>query len=196
MENINLLKENKNISNYYYYPKIFSDEEIDNILEISKKYKSDDGLVNMNVDYNYRKSKIKWIPYNDETKFLYDKIIELMKEANSKMWNFNITNILNKIQLSEYNDGSIDEIPGHYDWHMDFGETVSTRKLSMSIQLSDETEYEGGDLEFMIHRSILQAPKTKGTVIFFPSYITHRVSNITKGVRRSLVCWFNGPPYV
>lgn len=192
MANINLLKENRNMVNYYYYSKNFNDSEIEKILEISKKYNTIDGKIDSTVNYDYRKSKIKWIPYNEETKFLYDKIIRLMKDSNNKMWNFNITNILNEIQLSEYDSG---ETPGHYDWHMDFGESASTRKLSVSVQLSDEKDYDGGDLEFMVHRSILKAPKTKGTVIFFPSYLTHRVTNVTKGVRRSLVCWFNGPPY-
>ena len=198
MINFDLLKKNENLTNYYYYSKYLTNEEIEKIIEISKKYHVTDGNVSGNVDYNYRKSKITWVPFNHETKFIYDKLIYLLKDANSKLWNFNITNLVDDVQISEYNDNlnTNGEEPGHYDWHMDFGTNVSTRKISVSVQLTDETDYEGGDLEFMIHRTIIKAPREKGTVIFFPSYITHRVTNIVKGTRKSLVFWFHGPPFV
>jgi PKHD-type hydroxylase len=197
MTTFNLLKQNSNLTNYYYYGNEFTNEDIDKIIEVSKKYPIVDGNVSGQVDHSYRKSTIKWLPINDETKFIYDKIIYLLKDANSKMWNFNITNVVDSVQLSEYNAGSGEEDGGHYDWHMDFGGNVSsTRKISVSIQLTDENEYEGGDLEFMIHRSINKAPRKKGTAVFFPSYITHRVTKVTKGQRRSLVFWIHGPPFV
>ena len=43
----------------------------------------------------------------------------------------------------------------HYDWHADqdsvgyHGQNGKYRKLSLSVQLSDPSEYEGGELEFM-----------------------------------------------
>lgn len=196
LKNFNLLKKNDNLTNYYYYSKYLSNEEIEKILEISKNYNTIDGNVSGNIDYNYRKSKIMWLPLNDETKFIYDKLIYLLKDSNEKLWNFNITSLVDNVQITEYNDNSNDEQPGHYDWHMDFGIGASTRKLSVSIQLTDDNEYEGGDLEFMIHRSIIKAPREKGTVIIFPSYITHRVTDVKKGTRKSMVFWIHGPPFV
>jgi PKHD-type hydroxylase len=133
---------------------------------------------------------------NDETRFLYDKVVEYAKKANAAMWKFNITGIQDNLQVSEYRGSTQLEEAGHYDWHMDVGAPSSTRKLSLSIQLSDEADYDGGDLEFMVHRSIIKAPRTKGTAIFFPSFITHRVTKVTRGTRRSLVFWFHGPPFV
>lgn len=194
----NLLKKNDGLTNYYYYSDEFSDEDIHKIIELSKNYPVVDGNVSGQVDYSYRKSEIKWLPLNDETKFIYDKIMYLLKDANNKMWNFNVTNIVDSVQISEYNAGSENEKDGgHYDWHMDFGTNASsTRKISLSVQLTDEMEYEGGDLEFMIHRNITKAPRKKGSAIFFPSYITHRVTKVTKGQRRSLVFWIHGPPFV
>lgn len=193
MQKFDLLKKNDKLTNYYYYSKIFTDEEIEKIIEISKKYHENDGNVSGIIDYSYRKSRITWLPLNDETHFIYEKIINLMKNANSEMWNFHITNLVDSLQLTEYENG---EEPGHYDWHMDFGGNSSTRKISLSIQLTNENDYEGGDLEFMIHRSIVKAPREKGTAIFFPSYLTHRVNKVTKGTRKSLVFWFHGPPFV
>ena len=68
------------------------------------------------------------------------------------------------------------------------------RKLSMTVQLTDPTEYEGGD--FHLDDSVEPLPsfsKDKGSVLIFPSYINHKVSPVTKGIRRSLVAWFSGP---
>jgi PKHD-type hydroxylase len=80
---------------------------------------------------------------------------------------------------------------------MDFGGySTSTRKLSMVVQLTDPSEYEGGKLQFMINRSVLDAPNDKGTVIFFPAYLNHRVTQLTKGKRNSLVFWFHGPTFI
>jgi PKHD-type hydroxylase len=196
MKSFDFLIKNDNLTNYYYYKNQLNDEDIEKIIQISKNYKQIDGNVSNEINYDYRKSKIIWLPLNDETKFIYEKIVNLVKDANHNMWNFHITNLVDDLQLSEYNDGSEGEEPGHYDWHMDFGKNSSTRKISISVQLSESNDYEGGDLEFMIHRSIIKAPREKGTVILFPSYITHRVTKVTKGTRKSLVIWFHGPPFV
>ena len=161
---MNFLKENNNITNYYYFDRVFSDEEINNILEISKKYNTENGTVSNEIDYNYRKSKITWIPQTEETKDIYQKIYELVKKANDKMWNFNLSHFKEDLQLGEYVEGE------HYDWHMDVGTNCSTRKLSVSIQLSDPEEYEGGELNFYLNRHTSKAPKNKGTMIIFPSF--------------------------
>ena len=69
------------------------------------------------------------------------------------------------------------------------------------MQLSDPSDYEGGDL--MIARpyankwveETAQSVKERGTIIVFPSFYTHKVTPVTKGVRRSLVAWVEGPPW-
>ena len=198
MEKINLLTGNANITNYYYYENSFNEEEIEKILEILKTKTQQEGTVSNIIDYSYRKNKVTWLPLTDETNFIYTKIIDLLKDANKKMWNFNITNIVDDIQISEYNYNPIEgEISGHYDWHMDCGGGVSsTRKLSVSIQLSEDDSYEGCDLQFMIHRNIIKAPRKKSTCIIFPSYLTHQVTKITKGTRKSLIFWIHGPSFM
>lgn len=197
MNNLFLLNENDNLINYYYYKNQFTNEEIEKIIEISKNYEVVDGNVSGIVNYDYRNSKITWLPLNDETKFVYDKLVALVKNANKTMWNFTITDIIDSLQLAEYSHHAEHDKKGFYDWHADIGaDSASTRKISVSVQLTESTEYEGGDLEFMIHRSILKAPREKGTVILFPSYINHKVNKVTKGTRRSLVLWVNGPHFV
>jgi len=197
MKILNLLNENNNLFNYYFFDKNFTNEEIEKIIEITKKYKATDGTVTTHVDQSYRNSKIIWLHLNEETKFIYEKLVNLLKIANKNMWNFTITDLVDSLQFAEYSDISENGKNGFYDWHVDNGSnSMSTRKISVSVQLTEPTEYEGGDLEFMMGRSITKAPKEKGTVIFFPSYILHRVNNVTKGTRKSLVLWFHGPPFV
>lgn len=190
---IDFLEKNDNMTNYFFFRKYFNDEQIDEIKEIAKNYKVIDGNVSGFVNKSYRSSQIRWLPLNYETQPIYDKLVKLAKKANKEMWKFHITNMKDELQFTEYND----EDEGHYDWHMDFGgKRSSTRKLSMVVQLTDPEEYEGGRLQFMMNRDIIDAPIEKGTVIFFPSYLMHRVTKVEKGKRNSLVCWFHGPPFI
>ena len=76
---------------------------------------------------------------------------------------------------------------------------MSHRKLSMTIQLSDPDDYEGGDFVFNVNQ-IGQSPdreqlRKKGTVLVFPSFIMHGVKPVTKGTRKSLVSWIEGPTW-
>ena len=93
------------------------------------------------------------------------------------------------MQLSHYKTGQ------YYGQDMDFNASSNdighTRKLSMSVQLS-ENNYEGGDLIIYYSGEKYIAPKSKGTVIVFDSRLTHEVTPITKGQRYSLVKWFHG----
>lgn len=198
MTNYNMVKKNDNLTNYYYYENSITNEEIDKIIELSKKYDINDGNVSGEIDFTYRKSSITWLPNNEDTQFLYDKIVNLAKDANEKMWNFNITNLFESVQFTEYSYEPNANQQCHYDWHMDFGSNgiSATRKLSCVIQLSEPDDYEGCNLEFMLHRNIIKAPKKKGTIIFFPSYITHRVTPILRGTRHSIVIWIHGPSFV
>jgi len=193
-ENIKLdfLEKNENMTTYYYYKRFLSDEQIEEIKRVAQNYSIIDGNVSGVINKSYRSSQIRWIPLNKETHPIYETFLNLAKKANQDMWNFTITDMLDELQFTEYRA----EDEGHYDWHMDFGgRRTSTRKLSMVVQLTDPEEYKGGKLQFFLNRDIITAPKEKGTVIFFPSYLTHRVTKIEEGTRNSLVCWFHGPPF-
>ena len=73
------------------------------------------------------------------------------------------------------------------------------RKLSMTIQLSDDNDYEGGD--FIFQKNLIDIPpdskklRAKGTILVFPSFLPHAVTPVTKGERKSLVVWADGPEW-
>ena len=93
-------------------------------------------------------------------------------------------------QYTEYPEG------GFYEWHIDSDITCEheppVRKISMTLLLSPESEFEGGHLEVTAQDRV--APIKQGHAIFFASYLQHRVTPVTRGNRKSLVMWFGGPP--
>lgn len=64
------------------------------------------------------------------------------------------------------------------------------RKITMSVQLTDRSEYTGGEL-LVLGRDI--GDKSKGSVTVFPSIFSHEVKPITSGTRWSLISWGWGP---
>lgn len=144
-----------------------------------------------------RKSNIKWIPHTQEWDWLYYKLMELADIANDECWHFDLNSVPEMIQYTEYNS---DEL-GKYDWHQDIGPgELSVRKISITVQLSDNHEYEGGDLCFWNGGESLEtnydvASKGIGNVVIFPSYLVHSVKPVTKGTRKSFVLWLGGGHY-
>jgi PKHD-type hydroxylase len=109
----------------------------------------------------------------------------------SSGWDYHLTT-QEATQLGRYKSDN----KGYYDWHEDSFTPKDgvQRKLSISILLSDPSEFEGGELQFkgIEDRKILTK---QGSIVVFPSFIEHRVTPVTKGVRYSAVTWANGPSF-
>jgi PKHD-type hydroxylase len=144
-------------------------------------------------DSAIRSSIVKWIPQNDQWSWLYDKMINMATIANNALWNFDLQTAPEQIQFTEYHASQ----GGHYGWHQDIGPgMLSLRKVSITVQLSGPEDYQGGDLQiWQGGDNPIDAPKGKGTVVIFPSYMMHRVTKVTSGIRRSLVLWVGGEHY-
>jgi PKHD-type hydroxylase len=183
-------RNNVNHFNYYYFTSAFTFNELGKITEIANKIPKEDARTVGDTDEivsEYRKSEIGWIPDNDDTSWLYEKIAGLAKTANKEMWNFDIWGYHDDLQYTTYYGNG-----GHYDWHADLGPGISNRKLSCVLQLSDPGEYEGGELQLNTGGTIISVKKEVGLICFFPSFVLHRVTPITSGVRTSLVTWLCG----
>ena len=182
---------------FYYFKNVFNKHEIDTILQYVNDMELLDGTlarpnISNKVNSEYRRSKLCWFPKIQKYKWLYEKLGQLANKANDLLWDFDITGMAECIQYAEYDQN----YKGYYDWHTDVGNAeVSKRKISISVQLSDPSEYEGGELQFFYRKDIVTVEKAIGTAIFFPSYFLHKVQPITKGIRKSLVLWISGPPF-
>ena len=119
------------------------------------------------------------------------RILELAKQANNARFKFDMSGFLDvdAPMIMKYTKG------GHYDWHVDSGNSVCHRKLSFTIQLSDDKDYEGGDVEFIGTKVDTKAFRQKGVLIIYPSFLPHRVTKVTKGTRHAIVGWIHGPTF-
>lgn len=119
------------------------------------------------------------------------RILELAKQANNARYKFDMAGFLDvdAPMLMRYEKG------GHYDWHVDTGNEVCHRKLSFTIQLSDSKDYQGGDIEFIGSKVDTKAFRQKGVCIIYPSFLPHRITKVTKGVRHAIVGWIHGPTF-
>ena len=167
-------------------------EVVNNAIKINENLLQK-ALVGDSSDPNVRKGNIKWI--NDPK--LYRVLDDIMGVVNKDSeWNLRITNI-EPIQYGIYDVGD------YYNWHNDQGNVRNPlpRKISMSLFLNDPNEYEGGELDIDF-KSPVDDPRydtlklDNGYAVFFQSHLWHRVRPVTSGVRKSLVAWFCGTPYV
>lgn len=137
-----------------------------------------------------RRTKVAWIQYNDQTRWFYDLLAGVVQRINAQFYDLDLTGFVEDFQYGVYQGGS------HYDWHVDAGpNTYSPRKLSISVLLTDPKDYQGGDLQIMSGAEPVVCKKDRGTLIAFPSYALHRVTPVTKGIRKSIVAWVAGPPF-
>lgn len=218
-----------NLRNYYYYFKsALSPRICDDILQYGKSQNSEiavtggvssDDKNNYKVDGTLKKSALKnlqkkrksdicWM--NDS--WIYKEIHPYIHQANRLAgWNFQ-WDWSESCQFTKYEPGQF------YDWHCDSWEVPydkpndpnsngKIRKLSVTISLSDPSEYEGGNLEFDFRNNADWAENRKakikecteirprGSIIVFPSFCWHRVNPVTKGTRYSLVIWNLGWPF-
>jgi PKHD-type hydroxylase len=139
-----------------------------------------------------RITNVAWIKHAPETAWLYQRLEELVLRLNAEFFRYDLFGLSENFQYTVY-DGSEGS---HFDWHRDNGNVhVEPRKISLSLQLSDGSAYQGCDLELHSAGHIQTAPRTRGTLIAFPSYVLHRVTPIRSGVRKSLVVWAAGPEF-
>jgi len=195
-----VLPYSKNI--YYVYPSIFPLKWCEEVIQLGRSRKTFDATIGTTEGHKVRKEvRATSVCFLDE-KSIYRPAHRVLDKANEDAkWGFQY-DFTERTQFTVYNTGHF------YDWHQDSWDSAYTeegpikgkiRKLSMIIILSDEDEYEGGDLylkDYALDNGIHKFGKLpKGTAIVFPSFIYHKVDKITSGTRMSLVNWTCGDPF-
>jgi|TARA_R110001583_G_scaffold2205_2_gene16247 PKHD-type hydroxylase len=176
---------------------IFNSQQCQDIINMGHQQKAEEARVGHRdgsqgkYDTKKRITTISWIPFSKMPE-MYKIIERTMKQVNGNHFGYEGMTLTEPAQFTEYPKG------GFYDWHMDAEVNCQfeppVRKISMTILLSPHNEFEGGNLEFMSEGN--QPPQLlQGQAIFFCSMIRHRVAKVKKGMRRSLVMWFGGPPF-
>ena len=184
--------ETKKTETWCYVEDAFSPEEVDKIIEAGAKEEIIEAQINNNsLDKSARNTDISWLPSSDkDNEWLFRRLTDIVTNVNKNYFNYDITTI-ESLQYSIYRKG------GFYKDHIDlmYLSAMGIRKLSFSIMLTDPKEYKGGELLLKTSPTPISSPNKKGTVVFFPSFVLHEVTPVTKGTRKTLVGWVLGPNF-
>jgi len=182
-----------------YWDNYFTNDEIDDIRKYCVTTTSTTTATvvgGIMPDPSIRLSQTAFYAPNNDNSWIYGKLLNLVEIINDNFFQYDLLGF-DTFQYTEYSESG-----SHYDFHTDMGfgrnvpiEMVVPRKLSISLVLSDPSEYTGGDFEIMYGKEPTRIPQLKGRALAFPSFMMHRVTPIITGVRRSLVIWVLGPKF-
>ena len=180
--------ESDQVNFYSFWNNAFSKEECQTIINIAK----DKGLIKGTTkgETDVRDSKISWLYPTDDIDWVFRRVTDITLNLNERFFKFDLFGLNEGFQFTNYEAPS-----GKYGKHIDRGINCAVRKLSISIQLTDPKEYEGGELYLYDDDKGTLMDKTQGTLIMFPSYVLHEVMPVTKGERNSLVSWVTGKQF-
>lgn len=171
-------------------PSVFTPAECASIIEISQKRQKHTGKV---LDRKLgstlsmaRRCDLAWVNPEDDTKWIYDRLWATMEKANADIWGFDI-DLISPLQYLHY---------GPLNWyarHVDNGSpAVATRKLSMSVQLSDPSTFKGGKLRIWGQQPERHASQAQGSVTIFPCHLPHQANPVWWGSRHAVIAWCHG----
>jgi PKHD-type hydroxylase len=175
-------------------PAALSPTECDALVALCAQAPSRDaGLVRATTSHQIRRADLVWLDDLPQADWVMDQMVRLVAQANREAFGFDLDEFAESPQVARYGA----ERKGHFDWHSDIGDGVlaARRKLTVVIQLSDPTDYDGGVLELRPDSTIRQSPRERGTAVIFPSFVLHRVTPVTNGTRWSLTLWSHGPAF-
>ena len=197
----------------YVFKNILSQEECDELLQhfdnlekhkattIGYKMPSITNEINVKEfnDDATRKGSIKFdrdvykVPYGERLVMALDSYAS---EFGIKLFDDDVD-----FQLAIY-----DNVGDHFVMHEDHKLDIATfesrqRKVSASLQLSNDNEYEGCNLQIKIPMDengkdrVTMLSRNKGDMVVFPSFARHQVTKLESGVRNSMVLWYHGPAW-
>lgn len=181
----------------------FTNEEVDAILNYCSGLILNKGeLFGLTDVYNTRNAKTAFINSPDNNnRWIYEKLNTLIGFYNDTMFGFDLTGF-DYMQYAEY------DITGKHEFHMDIAMNTPQnityrinehlRKMTIVLMLNQQgVDFEGGDFQVNLseERLPVNVNMNKGHVLLLPSFLLHRVTPVTKGIRKTLVSWVIGPKF-
>lgn len=187
---------------WVYWDNAFTVEELNKITEYCDEFTTETssilGTTDLKETQKIRISNVKFHNRNENTSWIFDRFNDVIMKLNENFYGYNL-NGYDSFQYTEYDSSKL----GKYDWHMDtqLGHNTlgATRKLSIVLNLTEQgVDYEGGNLNLNI--GMEEEPENisfpRGRIVAFPSFMIHRVTPVTRGIRKSIVIWITGPKFV
>jgi len=214
-----------NLNNYFYtFPSALGSRFCDEVIKFAFSKKEQTGVTadqgegrdvtkqpldkkETKILKELRDSNVVWL----NEPWIYKEIIPFVDKANKDAgWNFQYdfseTCQFTKYKKNQYYDWHSDSAVNPYDDPNNKGKFGKIRKLSVTCQLTDGSEYKGGELEFDFrnqrpkykHKGVVKNEycMKKGSIVVFPSFVWHRVKPVIEGTRYSLVVWNLGKPFI
>ena len=189
---------NTSTQSFIVWQDAFSPQELDVIVAYGDRLR----LEKADVEYEagqgpggepVRITRTAWIGRDAQTRWIYERLERIARAINEQVYRYDLVGFSEPLQYTVY----FGDEGGHFDWHADQIDAAMQRKLSFSLQLSDGDAYQGCDLEIFggSSRVPIPAPRQRGALIAFPSYVMHRVTPISAGTRKALVFWCAGPRF-
>lgn len=198
-------------SEWCYYSKAFTKDECEEIVRLGKSKELGEGVLgdgnhggDSHIDLDYRRSNLRFIDEGEPgAGWIFDKMWKKALICNREWFKLHLEQI-ESFQFTEYKGD--EEKPHRYKEHADVfwvTENPYHRKLSAVLQLAESDAYQGGELRFSQLTTSNKYPteqqewemRQQGSLIFFPSFVRHRVEPVTSGLRHSLVVWIDGPKW-
>jgi PKHD-type hydroxylase len=173
----------------------FTEQELNWLQERAQKAEQQaqtGGVKNEEELKQVRRSQVSWLNKTQDTAWVFEKLGHIASALNAQYYRLDLTGFGEPLQLTNYDQSE----QGMYGWHQDYGGKISpSRKLSLVLQLTDPSQYEGGNLQVATGGQPQTVRKQRGLVAAFPSYVLHQVTPVTNGSRQSLVAWVSGPAF-
>jgi len=125
----------------------------------------------------------------DLSGFPFEPIHQITKEANEKIFDFVLLGIIDQDYPQVFRYKKDD----YYSWHVDINPLAITRKLSFIVNLSNSSEYTGGEIEFLNTNSENTIINSQGSIIIFPSFLPYQIKPVTSGEKNIIIGHIHGP---
>lgn len=184
----------KGIEPFAWWEGAFTKEQLDWLQQKAKEATQEAQVGGGNggeVNEQIRRSELNWLHKDPECAWVFEKLAQVAASLNADHFGFALTGFGEPLQLTNYHEAK----QGNYVWHQDFGSSGISRKLSMVLQLSDPSDYEGGELQILTKREPTTMQKKRGLITVFPAWTLHQVTPVIKGTRQTLVAWISGPAF-
>jgi PKHD-type hydroxylase len=180
----------RKIEPFAWWEGAFTEQELD-WLQQKAREAHQQGEAGGGIQDEIRRSEVNWLSNTPEVNWAFDKLSHVVSRVNADYFGFELTGFGEPLQLTNYHETR----QGMYKWHQDFGGSGASRKLSVVLQLSDPSEYEGGELQILTSGQAISIQKKRGLITVFPAWTLHQVTPVVKGTRQTLVTWISGPQF-
>lgn len=186
---------------FCFYRDLFKSDDIADVLKFTASLDTEDSYIGVGgpgtINKAVRNSQTRFFMPSEESKFIFNRINDGVEWINNHFYDFDLVGY-DSIQYTAYSGSST----SFYNWHTDagFGQpNEHHRKLSIVVMLSTpDKDFFGGDFQITQGDPDGEQQTVKfeqGMMIAFPSYLMHRVTPVTQGLRQTLVTWVTGPKF-